>query len=306
MDSAELRDAAERLRKAWEKGPAKKGGRFLRALSTLANWMGWGGGKYGFYIPYRWAGYMPTIDEHATYGWLKDAWDENRDVFRESLSMIERHLDRLADFGAECGDDCDCPRFDQSWCPGLDGAAAYSFVRELEPATIIEIGSGHSTRFMAKAIRDGNLSTRLRSIDPEPRRGIDHLCSEVVRATMDQVDVAEFKTLGRNDFLYFDGSHIAMPGTDVDTLVNEVLPTLNPGVWVHIHDIFLPNGYPEVWQWRGYNEQNMVAALLAGGTRFKVRFASAYIRRHMADFVDDWPVPRPKESFETSLWLSVE
>lgn len=305
MDTDSLQQTLDQWAKWWRKGPGKTAGRFLRGLSTLIHSMGWGGKQYGFHIPYRWAWCMPDVNEDTTYAWLKQAWDADQSAFEQSLSMIEPHLERLAEFAAEHPDDRDCPRFDQSWCPGLDGAAAYSFVRELKPARIMEIGSGHSTRFMAQAIRDGGLKTHLRSIDPEPRRGIDHLCDEVVRATMDQVDVSEYATLKRGDILYFDGSHLAMPGTDVDTLINVVLPTLNAGVWVHIHDIFLPHGYPEVWKWRGYNEQNMVAALLAGGDRFKVRFASAYLRRHMADRVEDWPLPRPKRSFETSLWLSV-
>jgi len=257
----------------------------MRSLSTLAHWMGWGGRQYGFYIPYRWAGFMPEVGEDDAYHWLKDKWDGDRTLFHDSLSMIEAHLERLANFKVQCDDDRDCPRFDQSWCPGLDGAAAYAFVRELNPANIIEIGSGHSTRFMAKAIADGGLATCLKSIDPEPRRGIDHLCHEVVRATVDQVPLSEFSRLKGNDILFFDGSHICMPGTDVDTLINQVLPTLNPGVWVHIHDIFLPYGYPDVWKWRGYNEQNMVGALLAGGDRFQVRFASTYIRRNMAEHI---------------------
>ncbi|MBI9081032.1 MAG: class I SAM-dependent methyltransferase [Pseudodesulfovibrio sp.] len=306
MDITIIQQTLAKWAKAWRKGTGKKAGQFVRAMSTVFNWMGWGGSKRGFYIPYRWAGHMPIIAENFTYGWLKSAWDTDHSRFEKSLRMIEAHLPRLLEFSTECPGDRDCPRFDQSWCPGLDGAAAYSFVRELKPANIIEIGSGHSTRFMVKAIRDGRLDTCFRSIDPEPRRGIDHLCHEVIRKTMDQVDLQEFSILERNDILFFDGSHIAMPGTDVDYLINGVLPVLNPGVWVHIHDIFLPNGYPDMWQWRGYNEQNMVAALLAGGDRFQVCFASAYVRKFMTNAVDGWSLQMPEQSFETSLWLSVK
>jgi hypothetical protein len=249
---------------------------------------------------------MPIIAENSTYDWLKDAWDSDPSLFHKSLKMIETHLPRLAEFSTGYPGDRDCPRFDQSWCPGLDGAAAYSFVRELNPANIIEIGSGQSTRFMVKAIKDGGLKTRFCSIDPEPRRGIDHLCNEVIRKTMDQVGSEKFSILKKNDILFFDGSHIAMPGTDVDYLINQVLPSLNPGVWIHIHDIFLPNGYPKIWSWRGYNEQNMVAALLSGGNNFQVRLASAYVRRYMPDTISKWPIPLPEQSFETSLWLTVD
>lgn len=276
-----------------------------RAQSTLLNWLGLPMPQYGYHIPYRYAGKLPEVGPDDTYDWLKQAWDHDRTVFRESLSMIASHLPRLGDFEIRPDGDSSRPRLDQSWLPGLDGASAYAFVRELKPATIIEIGSGHSTRFMAKAISDGELDTRLISIDPQPRRSIDHLCQEVHRTTIDTFPLDAFAQLRENDILFFDGSHIAMPGSDVDTLVNQVLPTLNPGVWVHIHDIFLPHGYPEIWNWRNYNEQTAVAALLAGGDRFRVRFASAYIRRYMAGDLEDFPTPPPR-SFETSLWLSVE
>ena len=50
------------------------------------------------------------------------------------------------------------PRWDQDWFPRLDAAALYVFVREARPRGIVEIGSGHSTRFMARAVRDGGLA----------------------------------------------------------------------------------------------------------------------------------------------------
>lgn len=278
-------------------------GRFLRGVSTLRNWMGLGGAKLGFHIPYRWAGSLPPFTQDDRYEWLKKAWDADRAPFDYTLSLIKKYLDRLADFATADPGNADRPRFDQDWFPGLDGAAAYALVRELSPARIIEIGSGHSTRFMAQAIRDGGLATCLTSIDPVPRRGIDHLCDEVVRTTLDKVDFAVFSELSAGDILFFDGSHIGMPGSDADTLFNRVLPTLAPGVWIHVHDIFLPNGYPDIWEWRGYNEQLLAASLLAGGDRFRVCFASAYVRRYMGQAVADWPIPLPAQAFEASLWL---
>ena len=278
-------------------------GRFLRGVSTLRDWMGLGGSRQGFYIPYRWAGTLPPFTQDDRYEWIRTAWDADRSPFERTLSLMEKHLDRLEDFAEADPENADRPRFDQSWFPGLDGAAAYALVRELAPARIIEIGSGHSTRFMAQAVRDGGLATRLTSIDPVPRRGIDHLCDEVVRATLDKADLEIFRRLSAGDILFFDGSHIAMPGSDADTLFNRILPTLAPGVWVHVHDIFLPHGYPDIWQWRGYNEQLLAASLLAGGNRFQARFASAYVRRYMGQALKNWPIAPPEQAFETSLWL---
>lgn len=267
--------------------------------------MGWPLPKYGYHIPCRYAESLPEVGSDDTYAWLGEKWDNDRDTFRDTLAMMAPYLPRLREFASRVEGDRDRPRFDQTWLPGLDGACAYALTRELKPERILEIGSGHSTRFMARAMADGGLSTELTSIDPQPRRGIDHLCSREIRATVDTLPQDTFSRLRANDILFVDGSHIAMPGTDVDTLVNQVLPTLAPGVWVHIHDIFLPHGYPEVWKWRNYNEQTVVAALLAGGDRFRVRFASAYVRRYMASELTGFPVP-PEESFETSLWLTVE
>ena len=43
-----------------------------------------------------------------------------------------------------------------------------------------------------------------------------------------------------------------------------MLPTLAPGVLVGIHDIFLPDDYPEPFVERHYSEQYLLAALLLG------------------------------------------
>ena len=96
-----------------------------------------------------------------------------------------------------------------------------------------------------------------------------------------------------------------MPGSDVDLLLNRVLPQLAPGVLVHLHDIFLPDPYPPEWAWRGYNEQVAVACLLHGGG-YALRFASHYLAtRHAprlaAGVIGELPLS--PGAFESSLWL---
>ena len=67
---------------------------------------------------------------------------------------------------------------------------------------------------------------------------------------------------------------------DVDRLLNQILPLLAPGIIVHVHDIFLPDPYPEAWAWRGYNEQSAIAAMLQGEA-YELLFASHYlVSRH--------------------------
>ncbi|MDE0408262.1 MAG: class I SAM-dependent methyltransferase, partial [Alphaproteobacteria bacterium] len=106
------------------------------------------------------------------------------------------------------------------------------------------------------------------------------------------------------DWLVIDSSHVAMPGTDVDFLFGQVVPTLPPGVLLHVHDVFLPDPYPEDWAWRGYNEQLAAALLLAGGWR--PVFASRYMATRHPERIARSAVaalPLPPGARDTSLWL---
>ena len=93
-----------------------------------------------------------------------------------------------------------------------------------EPGRIVEIGSGHSTRFMAQAVRDGGLPTRITCIDPAPRATLRKLAVEHRQALLRDADPGEFEALAAGDILFIDSSHIAMPGSDVDRLFLDVPP----------------------------------------------------------------------------------
>ena len=157
------------------------------------------------------------------------------------------------------------PHWDQAWFPRLDAAAAYALVRRFAPARIVEVGAGHSTRFFARAAADGALETRILAIDPAPRATLSALSVELRRTTVHEAGDAPFTGLGPGDIVSIDSSHILMPGSDVDVLLCRVLPRLPAGVFVHVHDIFLPDDYPPAWEWRGYSEQLGVQPLLFGG-----------------------------------------
>ena len=130
------------------------------------------------------------------------------------------------------------PRWNQDWFPRLDAAAAYAMVRTCRPRRIVEVGSGHSTRFMARAVADGGLATRITAIDPEPRASISGLNVEYLRMPVQKIGNELFLTLKKDDILFIDSSHQLKPGSDVEFLVEEILPGLPSGVRVHFHDIF--------------------------------------------------------------------
>jgi predicted O-methyltransferase YrrM len=265
-------------------------------LSTLL-----GLGKRGFFIPYRYADQVPARKHRAGYEALEPIFGEAADTFAALLKSMSPHDGA---FKAIDGPPPE-PRWDQDWFPRLDAAAAYVFVRETNPARIIEIGSGHSTRFMARAARDGGLATEIISIDPAPRADIEGTGVQIIRQTVQGVGLAPFSLLAGGDILFIDSSHILMPGTDVDILFNHVLPGLRRGVLVHVHDIFLPDDYPPEWEWRGYNEQLGVAGLIQGrGFRllWSSHYASTYMPVAVAASVAR-TLPLVQGAHESSLWM---
>ena len=234
---------------------------------------------------------------------IADLLRGREEVFAAFLDVIEGYAEALQAIGP---DDPPEPRWNQGWFPRLDGAAAYAMVRHHAPRRIVEVGSGHSTRFLARAVRDGAMTCEITAIDPQPRATIAGLPVRTIASRMQDADEAFFAALGPGDVLFIDSSHVLMPGSDVDFLVNRVLPDLPEGVLVHFHDIFLPEDYPESWTWRGYNEQAAVAALIAGGDGDQVLFASRYVATQMADRLAETilaRLPLIDGAFENSLWL---
>ena len=219
-----------------------------------------------------------SVLEPPAFSGLHPIFADAEPTFRDVLAGIEElapDIERIAS-----GDPTLCgerpARFEQDWFPRLDAVTAYCLVRRSKPRKIIEIGSGHSTRFLAQAIADGNLDTDLVCIDPQPRAPIRGLPLRHVARPFDRSDVSAAAALGPGDMLFVDSSHVAMPGTELEILVLDILPRLVPGVLIHFHDIFLPDPYPASWTNRGYNEQIVVAALMQG-SGYATVFASHYV-----------------------------
>lgn len=251
----------------------------------------------GFFIPYRYAADV----EAAAYPELEPLLAAAEPRFREILASIAAYGEDLGKLRGPAP----APRFDQGWFPPLDAAAAYAIVRATAPKRIVEIGSGHSTRFLARAIRDEGLTSEHLCIDPAPRASLDGLPVRWRKTVVQRAPAEDFERLGAGDVLFVDSSHILVPGSDVDHVINRVLPGLAPGVSVHFHDVFLPDPYPESWAWRGYNEQSAIAALLVGGA-FALRFASHHVAtRHFAllEHAVLGELLSAAPQLESSLWL---
>jgi hypothetical protein len=172
------------------------------------------------------------------------------------------------------------PFWINGWMPGLDGVALYGFLASNNPSLYVEVGSGNSTKFARKAIADHKLRTKIISIDRHPRAEIDGICDEVIRQPLEDLDLQIFNRLDAQDILYIDNSHRVFMNSDVMVFFLDVLPGLEPGVLVQIHDINLPYDYPKDWIDRYYSEQYMLAAyLLARGNTFDIVLPNTFISR---------------------------
>ena len=293
-------------------------GRGLRGLAGRAGrrraWFGLltllGVAERGFFIPCRTAGEAPPPGARPPYAAIEERLAACEEQFRDILALCAGYAADLQRIGEAPPP---APRWTQDWFPRLDAAVAYSLLRKLGPARVVEVGSGHSTRFLRRAVADGHLATRITAIDPAPRADIGAAAANgnggaamtLLRSSVQAAGEAPFEELAAGDMLLIDSSHVLMPGSDVDFLLGRVLPRLPAGVHVQFHDIFLPDDYPADWGWRGYNEQLGVAALLAGGN-WDIVFASHYVASRMTmDLAASMlgRLPLSQGSHESSLWL---
>lgn len=194
--------------------------------------------------------------------------------------------------------------------PVLDAEVLYCLLRHLQPRRMIEIGSGFSSLITAHVNRE-HLSGELHftCIEPFPRQflrdGVPGITDLLVRKVQD-VEPEYFDPLGENDILFIDSSHVSKVGSDVNYLFFEVLPRLKPGVYVHIHDVFLPAEYPKRWvidEGRHWNEQYLVRAFLQFNFAFEIVWAGHLMSKYHPDAVRRVFPRFPDLGGGGSLWL---
>lgn len=171
--------------------------------------------------------------------------------------------------------------------PG-DAEIWYQVIRAFKPRRIIEIGSGYSTLMAIRAIqknRESDSTYRCEHICIEPyeRDWLEKSEVTVIRKRVETLPLSFFSQLEDGDILFIDSSHIIRPQGDVLFEYLELLPSLNKGVIVHIHDIFSPKNYPEEWlqdMVKFWNEQYLVEAFLTHNTSWEILAALNYLRHH--------------------------
>lgn len=175
-----------------------------------------------------------------------------------------------------------------------DTEILYSMIRKFQPRKIIEIGCGNSTKISRQAIIDGQLNTKIISIDPYPRVEIAKYSDEVHKEKLENFffDKKEILfDLEPNDIFFIDSSHQIKIGNDVTFLYNLIIPKLPKGVIIHIHDIYLPYEYPlnvvnTGWQ---FLEQYLLHALLLDSPKYDLLWAGYYNFKIIKNFTEYFP-----------------
>jgi hypothetical protein len=201
--------------------------------------------------------------------------------------------------------------FHNPFFQGFDAAVYYSLVRDLKPRRVIEVGGGFSTRIVALALlanaAEGHPGA-LTVIEPYPAprlldAGVE---MELIGLPVEKVDLALFQGLQANDILFVDSSHVLRTGGDVVHEFLEIYPRLASGVWLHLHDIFLPFDYPPDWLLglrRAFNEQYMLEAFLAFNAEFRPQLCSRWIVADAPDVSERlWPGAPGNQP--CSFWMS--
>jgi predicted O-methyltransferase YrrM len=194
-----------------------------------------------------------------------------------------------------------------------DAEYLYCMVRHFMPSRMIEIGSGYSTLMVLKAGRDACTSNPEYTmeqicIEPYEMPWLEKTGVRVIRELVEDVPADLFKTLGENDILFIDSSHMVRPQGDVLFEFLELLPALKKGVIIHVHDIFTPKDYTKqhlVEDVLFWNEQYLLEAFLTCNQEFEIIGALNYLKSHYpGEMYSKFPIlEKYKDAVPGSFWI---
>lgn len=203
-------------------------------------------------------------------------------------------------------DDVPERRYKANGMYGLSDASVYqAVVRHFRPKRVVEVGSGFSTAKLLDTAERYLPDLDITCVEPYPDRLRAllqrHDRVEVIESPVQDVPTQIFTSLEGCDVLFIDSTHVAKAGSDVVWLFTQVLPLLQKGVVVHIHDVFWPFEYPAEWlrEGRNWNEDYFVHAFLCHNNAWQIEVFNSWIWRQHPELV---PTGLRTES-PGSIWL---
>lgn len=166
-----------------------------------------------------------------------------------------------------------------------DALVQYGLLRDLKPKRLVEIGCGWSSLLMQRALARNKTECHVTQVEPYPNSSLFELFPKSwqhLRAPLQRAPFEIFESLQAGDICFYDGSHCSKAASDVNWFFFEVLPRLAPGVVIHIHDIFLPDDYPDLWileRGQTWNEQYLLQAFIMNNNDYKILIANAFLSK---------------------------
>jgi len=266
--------------------------------------------------------YSPLPDplelEKKLHRWHIDTGLPGIDI---NLNFQKKFLLELSQYRSEC---TQLPSFPEVQAMGygqgygeVEAQFLYSMIRYFKPRKIIEVGSGVSTFFslhgMEKNRREEGTDCAITCVEPYPTALLRNIC-EKKRVTLFVEEVQNtsqsvFSQLTENDILFIDSSHVSKMDSDVNYLYLEVLPRLNKGVIIRIHDIYFPYlaampGHPVFRHSVLWNEAAMVRAFLCFNAAYEILLCQSYFHYREPDLLKSVSkIYDPQRHFPSSLWL---
>jgi len=203
--------------------------------------------------------------------------------------------------------------FDNPFFSHGDALFLYSLLRKLQPARLVEVGSGFSSALVADTNETClNGAVELTFVEPYPDR-LESLFSPdemqrctLMRCTAQDAPATVWSELSAGDVLFIDSTHVSKLGSDVNHFLFEVLPSLPAGVWIHIHDIYYPFEYPLEWVEvnRAWNESYILRAFLQYNDHFSIRLWNNFLAvRHAELLRRSFPAAIGHPRVGGSIWL---
>lgn len=201
--------------------------------------------------------------------------------------------------------------FKRGWFSYSDAIFLHCMLRHFGIHNVVEVGSGVSSSVMLDTFEHfGSDEYTLTFVEPYPERLkslVDTDGNE--RVTLFEMPVQQapleiFEKLSPGDLLFVDSSHVMKCRSDLQHIFNNILPRIQPGVFVHFHDIFFPFEYPQEWLRGGryWNECYLLRAFLAYNDSWEIVLFGDYMNKEYGEFIET-NLPLCRKNFGGSIYL---